>query len=120
MIYAVHSPSFSPKNNITCNNVGEIIKYNKINFESVSKINIKNAFIIHFKYKSTEEYINKYKRGYINFFKKKNINKVLNTKIVEYFRDNKITKEKINYLEKKLKLNLDKFKKFKNNSFKFN
>ena len=120
LLYAVHSPSFSPKNNITCNNVGEIIKYNKLNFESVGKVNIKNAFIIHFKYKSTEEYINKYKRGYINFFTKKNINKVLNTKIIEYFRDNKITMEKINYLENKLNLNLDKYKKFKNHSFKLN
>ena len=92
--YWVHSPFKSPKRNITCNNVGEKINYEKLNLEAIVPINIEKAYIIHFKYKSTEEYINKYKRGYSNWFNKTHLIKVLNTKIIEYFRDNKITKKK--------------------------
>ena len=107
--YWVHSPSSSPIKNITCNNVGEIVNYPKFNSEIITKINIKNAYFIHFKYKSTEEYINKYKRGYSNWLGSQ-INQHLYGKIEEYLRDNKITKEKIDYFEKELKLNLTKFK----------
>ena len=39
-----------------------------MNFESIKKINTKNAYLIHFRYKSTEEFINKYKRGYSNWY----------------------------------------------------
>ena len=64
------------------------------------------AYIIHFKYKSTEEYINKYKRGYRNWFGPN----FLSMRIEEYFLDNKITLEKIEYIEKELKLDLSKYK----------
>ena len=67
--YCVHSPCYSPKRNFTCNNIGQIIQYKNINFEYIYPINIEKAYIIHFKYKSTEEFINKYKRGYSNWFK---------------------------------------------------
>ena len=110
--YQVHSPYFSPKRNITCNNNGQVIQYKNINFESILPINAEKAYIIHYKYKSTEEFINKYKRGYSNFFKDRFKNwQNLNNKIEEYFRDNEITKEKIDYLQKELKLNLEKYKK---------
>jgi len=67
--YWVHSPSYSPQRNITCNNAGEEIKYKKnMNFQSVKPFNKKKSYIIHFLFKSTEEYINKYKRGYSNWF----------------------------------------------------
>ena len=108
--YWVHSPSSSPHRNKTCNNVGELINYSHINFEFISKININNAYIIHFKYKSTEEYINKYKRGYSNWLGSQ-INQHLYGKIEEYLADNKISKEKLDYFEKELKINLTKFRK---------
>ena len=107
--YWVHSPFISPIRNITCNSIGEKIYYKKLNFETIIPINIKNAYIIHFKYKSTEEYINKYKRGYSNWFKNKT-KQILDNKIDEYLRDNEITKEKIEIIEKELKINLKKYK----------
>ena len=55
--YWVHSPLYSPQRNITCNNIGKIIYYKDLLFESINKINIRKAYIIHYKYKSTEEYI---------------------------------------------------------------
>ena len=68
MKYWVHSPYISPDRNITCNNEGKKIRYKYMNFESIKKINTKNAYLIHFRYKSTEEFINKYKRGYSNWY----------------------------------------------------
>ena len=92
--YWVHSPYYSPKRNNTCNNIGNIIRYKNINFEAIQSINIKKAYIVHFSYKSTEEFIKKYKRGYSNWFGKR-LNKWLKSKIRNYFRDNQISKEKI-------------------------
>ena len=41
--YIVHSAGKSPYKNISCNNIGKIIKYNKIDIEYISKIrNLKN------------------------------------------------------------------------------
>jgi translation initiation factor IF-2 len=107
--YWTHSPYISPIKNITCNNIGRIIKYDQMNFESISRINLKKGYIIHFNYKSTEEYINKFKRGYSNWFGKK-YNNFINSKIEDYFRDNQITKEKLDLLEKNLKLDLKKYR----------
>ena len=90
--YHVHSPNFSPEKNISCNNVGEIIKYKYIDIESVHEINIKKAYIIHFQFKSTEEFINKYKRGYSDWLK--DMKKFLKGKIYAYYNTNNITKEK--------------------------
>ena len=47
-----------------------------MNFESIDKINTDKAYLIHFRFKSTEEFINKYKRGYNNWHGNR-INKVL-------------------------------------------
>ena len=100
---------FSPINNITCNNIGIKLNYTKLSFEYIHKnINIEKAYFIHFKYKSTEEYIKKLKRGYSNCFI--NQTRSRNWRINEYFEDNKITLEKIEYIEKELKLNLSKYK----------
>ena len=107
--YWVHSPYESPINNVTCNNIGKIINYENINFESINDINIRKAYIIHFNYKSTEEYIQKIKRGYSNWFGDK-LNNFLNVKISDYFIDNKITKKKLDYFEKELKINLTRYK----------
>jgi hypothetical protein len=100
--YWVHSPSFSPYKNTSCNSIGKIIKSNSILIESISPIIIKKAYIIHFHFKSTEEFINKLKRGYRDWID----NKFLYDKLINYLEYNKITKEKINYLEKELKRNL--------------
>ena len=107
--YWVHCPFISPERNISCDNIGNKINNDIINIESISNINIKKAFIIHFKYKSTEEFIKKYKRGYSNWHGDK-LSIALKSKIHNYFKDNKITKEKIEYFEKELKLNLSDYK----------
>ena len=130
--YWVHSPFISPKRNITCNNVGKIIYYNYMNFEEIKQINIRKAYIIHFRYKSIEELINKFKRGYGNWYKN-NTNKVYLEFLKLYFQINEITPEKVHFIENGLKLNLTYlirdinnknkqkkiFKKLKN-FFKFN
>ena len=67
----------------------------------------KLSFIIHFKYKSTEEYINKYKRGY--HWRIGNIEFMM-MRIREYFKDNNATLEKIEYVERELNLNLSQIK----------
>ena len=109
LMYWVHSPSFSPKNNITCNNEGKRIIYKHLNFEEIEPINTKRAFIIHFRFKSTEEFIKKYKRGYSNWHGNLT-NNILNSLVELYFSINEITIEKINYIERELKLNLSLYK----------
>ena len=109
LTYSVHSPLNSPEKNITCNNVGESIYYKNLDYETLIPINIDNAYIMHFKYKSTEEYINKYKKGYYNLTGIY-LNEVLKTKIMEYIKDNNITKEKKEYLETELNINITKYK----------
>lgn len=107
--YSVHSPSFSPKRNVTCNNEGKQLNNSIIEIESVIPISVKNAYIIHFRYKSTEEFILKYKRGYSNWFGDR-INSFLYGNVKEYFQLNRITLEKINYIENELNINLSEFK----------
>ena len=108
--YDVHFPARSPIKNITCNSAGKKIEYrDDIEGLNIDDIEISNAYIIHFKYKSTEEYINKYKRGY-SYFDKEKLKQVLNYKIEEYLRENKVTLEKINMFEKELNINLSSYK----------
>ena len=116
--YWVHSPYISPNRNITCDNEGNIIKYNYMNFQSIKKINTNRAYIIHFRYKSTEELINKFKRGYSNWHRN-NTFKVLQERLANYFDENGITIEKINYIEKELKLNLTSYRSLLNNGYNF-
>jgi hypothetical protein len=111
--YWVHSPLISLERNTSCNNVGKIINTNNINIESINKIDTKKAFIIHFEYKSTEEFIKKIKRGYSNWFGK-SMSTFLSWKINGYLKNNKITKQKIDYLEKELNLNLSEYKRIAN------
>lgn len=101
-IYQVH---YLNKKIIGCNGFGNIV--NQTN--SVADIIDLNYFYIkHYAFKSTEEFINKILRGdAIRGFKKKNILH----KIDIYFRYNKITLEKIIFIEKKIGIRLDKFKK---------
>lgn len=108
--YHIHTPSISPERNISCNNAGKIINYSKVKFQDVFDINYDKAYIIHFKYKSTEEYIKKYKRGYCNGESKH----FYQVRIREYFKDNNMTSEKIKYFEKELNLNLSNLTKYIN------
>ena len=112
LTYWVHSPKISPIRNVTCNNEGKQIYYQNMNFESIANININKAYIIHFKFKSTEEFINKMKRGYGKWFGKR-ITGVINTKIAEYFITNKITREKVEYIERELNISLQRYKSYK-------
>ena len=104
--FDIHTPFISPHRNVSCNNRGIVYKNKEILFQDVFDINIDRAYIIHFKYKSTEEYINKYKRGY-----RWENSAFMKMRIKEYFHDNDITMEKIDYIEKELHLNLSKLKK---------
>jgi hypothetical protein len=77
LIYNCHSPSFSPKRNITCNNLGEQLFYKKLDMQRFETINIQKAYIIHFQFKSTEEFIYPFfyykqqtKIDYIIYYKK--------------------------------------------------
>ena len=106
--YWVHSPYISPKRNITCNNIGKKIYYKEMNFKSLRKINIDKAYIIHFEFKSTEEFINKIKRGYKNWFGN-NIESFLIKKILFYLKINGASAEKINFIEKELEINISKY-----------
>ena len=108
--YWVHSPFISPLRNVTCNNEGKIIYYKYMNFESIRHININKAYIIHFKYKSTEEFVNKIKRGYSNWHNDK-LKKVFQENINFYLNHNNATFEKINYIETKLNINLSNYYK---------
>ena len=81
-----------------------------MNFETLYPININKAYIIHFRYKSTEEFVNKLKRGYSNLFENRLKNFLLGN-IKSYLKINKPTSEKINLIEKELNLDLSKFKK---------
>ena len=110
--YWVHSPSFSPKRNVTCNNEGKKIYYKNMNFESISNININKAYIIHFCFKSTEEFINKIKRGYSNWFGKK-LSAFINSRIIDYFNMNTITRKKVEYIERELNISLKRYKRYK-------
>lgn len=107
--YWVHSPYFSPLRNTSCINTGEPILKENINIEGVEPINIDKAFLVHFRFKSTEEFINKFKRGYSNWFGNR-IKSFLKGQINDYFKQNTITLEKINYIEKELKINLFVYK----------
>lgn len=104
--YDIHSPFSTSEKKITCNNKGKILFNNeKIFFQDVFDINIEYSYIIHYKYKSTEEFIKKYKRGY-----RWQNNDFLMMRIDEYFSENNITLQKIEYVEKELNLNLSKYK----------
>ena len=108
--YRVHSPSISPKRNITCNNEGKRIYYKIMNFESFEPINIKRAYIIHFKFKSTEEFIKKLKRGH-NLWSKEKTRKYVLSNIKTYFEINKATLEKRNLFKNAFHLNLRELNK---------
>ena len=92
-----------------------------MNFQFINNININKSYFIHFRFKSTEELINKMKRGYSNWHKNHE-KKVMIERITAYFEENRITLEKINFVEKELKVNLSSIRNMinkTNNTNKF-
>ena len=110
LIYHVHYPSSYPKNKKFCDNEGNIISSRFINFKEQKLINTKRAFLLHFRFKSTEEFVKKIKRGYSNWHGNRT-KQFLGEVIGFYFMINKITLEKINYIEKELNINLLSYKR---------
>ena len=104
-----HTPTSSPIRNITCNNEGTQIFYKELNFIRMkSNANTNKAYIIHFSYKSTEEFINRMKRGYSNWLLGKKFYNFVKAKIKHYFHLNKPTKERVEYIERELNISLKK------------
>ena len=110
-LYYYNDSQSSPLRNISCNNLGKISVVNDLTASNYEK-----AIIIHYKYKSTEEFINKLRRDYSKWF---DFN-FLQMRIQEYFTDNEINLEKVNYIEKQLKLDLNIYKKKFQNIIKIN
>lgn len=81
----------------------------KNEFWTFKPITIKKAYINHYRYKTTEEFINKYKRGYKDWYGNRT-NLFLKGLIKGFFSINKITIKKINYIEKKLNINLSEYR----------
>ena len=103
-------------NNVIDNNhlINGIVKYcYSFGEKKPKKKDYNNYFIDHFYYKSTEEFIDKINRG-DSFYN--NTYELKIRKINEYFNHNKITLEKIDYLEKETKINLTKFRQYLNKS----
>ena len=112
LLYGIHSPLYSPIRNITCTNIGEIVDTSKrknLDVDSIGKINIDKALIIHFRYKTAEELVIKQKRGYSDWCGDI-LYKFLDANIAQFFIMNRLTMEKINYIEKELNLTLTKYK----------
>ena len=93
------------KNIIHCNGFGHKIKKIK---SSADEIDIKNYYINHFCFKSTEEFSNKMIRGDVRYGY--NTKKIF-AKISNYFRYNLITMKKIILIENKTGLKLYEIRK---------
>ena len=102
----INCPHELNKNLTSCDGFGN---FNK-NYKHViitNKPDYKYYYIDHYSYKSTEEFVNKIMRGSaIKGFE----TKMKYRKISWYFRDNKITKEKIDLIENLTSLNLSQFR----------
>ena len=105
LVYYQHSPLKADRN-VSCDNTGRLLNYTKINIQSVRPYNTDRAYFLHFYFKSTEEYINKFKRGYKNW-----ISVSIDGWIFNYFKQNNITIEKIEMLEKAFNITLEKYRK---------
>ena len=108
--YWVHSPDYSPKRNVTCNSNGDLMDIsNRINIEINRNQTFSKAFLIHFRYKTTEEFIKKYKRGYSTWFGNY-LDTFLSNNVRVFFEINRLSLEKINLVERELNISLTKYK----------
>jgi len=98
-----------------CNVFGDVVipsKSKKLG-NDINKPKFKKYYIDHYCFKSTEEYINKVNKGDGIF----GFNSTIKMKKINlYFKYNRISLEKINFLEQKTGLNLSLFKLKLNNS----
>ena len=98
----IESIHFGTRKYNVCDGFGNKKKYVGI---YTNKTDFKYYYFIHYFSKSTEEFINKIKRG----------DAIYNMKILgnirKYFWINRITIEKLNMFEKRLKINLSKYRK---------
>lgn len=93
LTYNIHSVKYFLPNKSFCDNEGNYITSKFIPFKNDKDININKAYLLHFRFKSTEEFIKKLKRGYnAGFDEQKKVT------ISWYFWLNRITLEKINYI----------------------
>lgn len=90
-----------------CNSFGEKVEPTQKMKMDNDINNFKNNYIDHYCFKSTEEYINKINKGDAIFGKNK---KIMMHKIKLYFNYNKITLEKIQFIEKESGLDLKEYK----------
>ena len=81
---------------------------NSFGGNNISKPDFKYYYVDHYYFKSTEEFINKINRGDAYY---KDNKKLKFNKIKFYFAFNKITLEKIIYIENKTHINLTRFRK---------
>ena len=98
------------RNIIGCNALGKLIKPNKNVKMKIDKNDFnysKLYYIDHYCFKSTEEYINKINKG-DGIFGYNNTIRI--HKIDLYFKYNKITMQKIIYIENKTGINLTQYK----------
>ena len=98
----INHAHFANPNITCCDGYGKIKK----NFTLRKKAYYKKYYIDHFFTKSTEELIIKIKKGSVA----KNSSRI-NYLINSYFQINKVTRDKINYIEKKIFINLSRYKK---------
>ncbi len=104
-----YGKEIKPTKYVKMNNTSNIIFSN--NNSSIRNVvnghYLKDYYIDHYCFKSTEEYINKINKGDGIFGYK---NKTIMHKIHLYFKYNKITSEKIKYIEKETNLDLSQYK----------
>ena len=94
------------KNIESCNGFGQKIKFINNGFY-LKNIDFEFYYIDHYYSKSLEEFIEKLNRGDVHFSNNKGF---IYHKIRRFFHFNKVTKEKIEYLEKKVCVNLSQYK----------
>ena len=93
------------KNIESCNGFGKKIKIRGFH---IKNIDFKYYYIDHYYSKSLEEFVEKLNKGDGHFKKDKNF---IYHRIKRYFTVNKITLEKIEYIEKKVDVNLSLYRK---------
>ena len=91
---------------VNCNGFGHSNKIQGGHYST--EPDIKYYYINHYFSKSTEEFINKMKRGDALITDYKNYQMI---RVIKYFSQSEITKEKIQMIEKETQLNLSMFKK---------
>ena len=98
----INSAHYGNSKLICCDSFGNI----KHDFNINKKKNYKYNYIVHYYTKSTEEFLVKMKKGDATY------GKIIRYNLINYyFVINKLTKEKIDYIEKETSIKMEKFRK---------